>query len=77
MAADFAKMRSLFFKNWAVKYLLCLKDIFTKYTLAKTVLHGFIKIVNNSKRKPNELWVDQRREFYNILMQKWLDNRYI
>ena len=24
--------------------------------------------------KPNKLWVNQGREFYNKLMQEWLDN---
>ena len=23
---------------------------------------------------PNKLWIDQEREFYNRLMQKWLDD---
>ena len=32
---------------------------------AKTVLHGFIEIINKSKRIPNKLWVDQGKEFYN------------
>ena len=27
----------------------------------KTVLNAFIKIVNESNRKPNKLWVDQGR----------------
>ena len=34
----------------------------------------FIEIVNESNRKLNKLWVDQGREFYNKLMQEWLDN---
>ena len=33
-----------------------------------------MEIVNESNRKPNKLWVDQGREFYNKLMQEWLDN---
>ena len=41
---------------------------------SKTVLNAFMEIVNKSNRKPNKLWVDQRREFYNKLMQEWLDN---
>ena len=57
-------------------------DIFTKYgwvkplkdKKAKTVLYGFIKIVNESNCKPNKLWVDHAIEFYNCPMQKWLDN---
>ena len=40
----------------------------------KTVLNAFMKIVNGSNREPNKLWVDQGRDFYNKLMQEWLDN---
>ena len=57
-----------------VKYLLLDIDVFTKYAWvkplkgqkAKTVFHGFIEIVNESK--PNELWVDRENESYNSLM---------
>ena len=56
--------------------------MFTKYAWVKllkdkngkTVLNAFIEVVNGSNRKPNKLWVDQGREFYNKLMQEWLDN---
>ena len=37
-------------------------------------LDVFFGIVNESKRKPNKCWVDQEKEFYNILIQKWLDD---
>ena len=40
----------------------------------KTVLNAFIEIVNESDRKPNKLWVDKRREFYDKLMEEWLGN---
>ena len=43
----------------------------------KTVLNDFIEIVNESNCKANKLWVDQAREFYNKLMQEWLDNNNI
>ena len=33
-----------------------------------------MEIVNESNCKPNKLWVDRGREFYNKLMQEWLDN---
>ena len=36
-----------------------------------------MEIVNESDCKPNKLWVDQGKEFYNKLMQEWLDNNYI
>ena len=29
-----------------------------------------MEIVNESNRKPNKLWFDQGREFYNKLMQE-------
>ena len=74
-------MGSLSSKNRGVKYLLCVIDVFTKYgwvkpvkdKKAKTVIFGFIEIVNESNVKPNKLWVGQGREFYKRLMQKWLD----
>ena len=40
----------------------------------KTVLDGFIEIRNQSKSKPDEWWVDQGKEFYNSLKQKWIDD---
>ena len=51
-------MGSLPSKNWGIKYLLCVTDVFTKYAWVKpskdkkvkTVLQGFIEIVNESKR---------------------------
>ena len=36
-------------------------------------LNASIKIVNECNRKQNRLCVDQGREFYNKLMQEWLD----
>ena len=69
-------MESLSPKNENVKYLLCAIDVFSKYALVKplkdkkdkTVLNAFVEIVNESKCKPNKLWVNQGREFYNKLM---------
>ena len=70
-AADLAEMGSLSLKNKNVKYLLCVIDVFTKYACVeplkdlqkkdKTVFSAFIDIVNESNRKPNKSWVDQRR----------------
>ena len=56
-------------------------DVFIKYGRdkpladknSKTVLNGFIRILIQSKRKPSKLWVN-RGEFYNNLLQKWLNN---
>ena len=81
-AADLAEMGSLFSKNRGFKYLWCVIDIFIKYAWVKplenkntkTVFHGFFEIVNECNRKPNKLWIHQGIEFYNNLMQIWLDN---
>ena len=43
----------------------------------KTFLNAFIEIVNESNHKPNKLWIDQGRAFYNKHMQEWLENNYI
>ena len=75
--ADLAETGSLSSFNRDVKYQLCVIDVFTKYarikTLkgkkARTVPHGFIEIVRHYKRKPNKLWADQGRKFYNNATQ--------
>ena len=58
MPPDWAKIGSLSSFNCGVKYLLAAIDAFTKYACVKSlkeeevkiVLHGFLKIVNESKR---------------------------
>ena len=63
-----------------MKYLLCVRYVFTKYSWVKPlkdkkckkVLKAVIEIVNESNRKPNKLWVDQGRELCNKLMEEWL-----
>ena len=75
-------MGSLSSKNKNVKYLLCVTNFFTKYALitplkdkkGKKVLNAFIKIVNACNNKQNKSQIDQRREFYNKIMQECLDN---
>ena len=39
-----------------------------------TTANAFKAILNSSKRKPNEIWVDQGSEFYNNSFKKWLDD---
>ena len=76
LSADFADMGSLSSKKRGVKYLLCVIDVFTKYSWlkpledkkAKTVFYGLIEIASESKPKLNKLGVDQGREFYNNFM---------
>ena len=84
-AAGLTKVKSLSSKNKNVKHLLCVIDVFTKYAWveplkdekSKTVLNAFVEKVSESRRKSNELWVDQWSEFYNKHIQKWLGNSVI
>ena len=84
-AAESDEMGSISSNNGGFEYLLCVIDVFTKYALvkpskdkkSKRAFHVFIEIVNESKRKPNKLSVDQGEEFCNRLMQKLLDGNEI
>ena len=73
--AELIIMGSLSSKNKNVKNLLCVIDVFTKYAWAETLKEKKSKTVLIAL--PNKLWVDQRREFYNKLMQEWLDSNEI
>ena len=78
-------MDSLPSKNENVKYLLCVIDVFTKYSWVKplkdkkgkTVLTAFTETTNESNCKPNKSWVNQGRDFYNKFMLQWLGNNNI
>ena len=70
---DLADMQLLRRQNKGIKYLLCVIDLSSKYAFVvplkdkkgASVVKGFKKIVNESGRQPNKIWVDQRSEFYN------------
>ena len=82
MSAGLTETRSSSSKNWVLKYLSFATDVFTKCSWVKplkdenvkTVFHGFIETVADSKRKPNKWWADQGRNFYKYPMQKWLED---
>ena len=81
-AADLTEMKSLPSNNKNFKYLLCVIDVFTKNVRvkplkdkkSKAVFNSIIEIVNECNCKPNKLWIDQGRKFYNKIMQELLDN---
>ena len=76
---DSADMQSLSKKNKGIKYLLCAIDLYSKYAFVIplkdkkgiSIINGFNKIINQFKRKPNKIWVDQGSEFYNCVFKKW------
>ena len=79
---DLADMQSLSKKNKGVKYLLCAIDLYSKYVFAIplkdkkgiSIVNAFNKIIKQSNRKPNKIWVDQGGEFYNNVFEKWLSD---
>ena len=66
--------------NKGIRYLLCAVGLFRKYIFVvglkdqkeTTTVNAFQSILDNSKRKPNKIWVDQGSEFYNTHLKKWL-----
>ena len=79
---DLADMQSLSRKNKGIKYLLCAIDLFSKYAFVIpikdkkgiSIVNAFDKIIKQSNRKPNKIWVDQGGEFYNNVFEKWLSD---
>ena len=46
--------------NKEFRFLLCVIDIFSV-----SIVDAFQKILDDSNRKPNKIWVDKGSEFYN------------
>ena len=75
-------MQSLSRKNKGIKYLLCAIDLYSKYAFVIplkdkkgiSIFNAFNKIIKQSNRKPNKIWVDQGGEFYNNVFEKWLSD---
>ena len=61
-------------------FLLCVIDIFSKYAWVVplkekkgvSIVNAFQKILDDSNRKPNKIWVDKENEFCNNSFKKWL-----
>ena len=70
---DLADMQLISKYNKGIKYLLCAIDLFSKYAFVvplklkkgSTIVNIFQIILDNSKRRPNKIWVDQGSDFYN------------
>ena len=66
--------------NKGFRFLLCVIDTYSKYAWVVpledkngiTITNAFQKIFEDSKRKPNIIWVDKGSEFYNRSMKSWL-----
>ena len=77
---DLADMRLLSKQNKSNKYLICAIDLFSKHAFVVplkdkkgiSIINAFNKIIKQSNRKSNKIWVDQGGEFYNHVFKKWL-----
>ena len=64
--------------NKLFRFLLCVIDIFSKYAWVVplkdkkgvSIVDAFQKILDDSNRKPNKIWVDKGSEFYNSSFKK-------
>ena len=82
---DLADMQSLSRKNKGIEYFLCAIDLSSNYTFVIplkdkkgiSIVNAFNKIIKQSNRKPNKIWVDQGGEFYNHAFKKWLSDNNI
>ena len=71
--ADLADMHLISMFNKGFRFLLCVIDIFSKYAWVVplkdkkgiSIVNAFQKILKESDRKPNKIWVDKGSEFYN------------
>ena len=66
--------------NKGFRFLLCVIDIFSKYAWVVplkdkkggSIVDAFQKILDNTARESNKIWVNKGSEFYNSSFKKWL-----
>ena len=79
---DLAVMQLISTFSKGFRFLLFVIDIFSKYAwviLLKdkkgiSIVNAFQKILKQSSRKPQKIWVDKGSEFYNNSFKKWLQD---
>ena len=64
--------------NKGIRFLLFVIDIYSKYNWliplkGITIINAFQKILEESNRKPNKIWVDKGSKFYNSSMKSQLE----
>ena len=78
--ANIADMQLISNFNKRFRFLLCVIDIFSKYAWivplknkkGVSITDAFQKILDDSNRKKNKIWVNKGSEFYNNSFKKWL-----
>ena len=78
--ADLPDMQLVSKFNKRFKFLLCVIDILRKCALvvllkdkkSVSIVNAFQKILKESNRTPNKIWIDKRSKFYDNFFKKWL-----
>ena len=82
--SDLADMQLISKFNKRIRSLLCVIDNFSKYAWVVplkdkkgfTITNAFKKLLDESKRKQNKIWVDKDGDFLNRSMKSWLEKKY-
>ena len=77
---DLTDMQLLSRYNREYRFLLCVIDIYSKYARVIPlkdkkgirIVNAFQKIIDDSKRRPNRIWVDKGSKCYNNSFKKWI-----
>ena len=83
--SSFCRLQLISKFNEEICFLLCVSDIFGKYTCSLPLKHrkgikitnAFQNILNESNCKPNKILVIKGSEFYNRSMKSWLQDNNI
>ena len=83
--ADLADMQLISKFNEGFRFLLCVIDIYSKYTWVPplkdkkgiTITNAFQKKLKEPNRKPKKIWLDKGSKFYNRSMKSWLEKNNI
>ena len=81
--ADFIDMQLISKINKEFRFLLCIIDIYSKYTWVIpskykrgiTITNAFQKVLDESKRKPNKIWVNKDSKFSNRSIKLRLEKK--
>ena len=80
-SADLVDMQLVSKFNKGFTFLLCVIDIFTNYAWVIplkdkkgiTITNVFQKILDESNRNPNKIYIDKDSKLYNRSMKAWLE----
>ena len=80
---DLADMQLISKYNKEIRFLLCVIDLLSRYAWVVPlkdiegvrITNAFQKVLENSKRKPNKIWIDQGIEFCNFQFKKFFERK--